>query len=125
MESTNIFFTRFSFRTELNLQIFDRHQYKAQSCLKSVVNFGKSKSIRSCGQAGSEDPCNDRDDAAPRPHGDHGQPRTMTEPLIRNISDTALWVAMYRAWETERPDPVFRDPYARRLAGTRGEEIMS
>jgi methyltransferase (TIGR00027 family) len=48
-----------------------------------------------------------------------------TEPLIRNISDTALWVAMYRAWETEQPNPVFRDPYARRLAGARGEEIMS
>ena len=47
------------------------------------------------------------------------------EPLIRNISDTALWVAMYRAWETERPDAVFLDPYARRLAGKRGEEIMS
>ncbi len=48
-----------------------------------------------------------------------------TEPLIRNISDTALWVAMYRAWETEQPNPVFRDPYARRLAGKRGEEIMA
>jgi len=48
-----------------------------------------------------------------------------TEPLIRNISDTALWVAMYRAWETEQPNPLFRDPYARRLAGSRGEEIMS
>lgn len=47
------------------------------------------------------------------------------EPLIRNISDTALWVAMYRAWETEQPNPVFRDPYARRLAGARGEEIMA
>jgi len=44
---------------------------------------------------------------------------------IRNISDTAAWVAMYRAMETEREDPVFRDPYARRLAGSRGEEIMS
>ena len=48
-----------------------------------------------------------------------------TEPLIRNISDTALWVAVYRAWETEQPNPVFRDPWARRLAGARGEEIMS
>jgi methyltransferase (TIGR00027 family) len=47
------------------------------------------------------------------------------EPLIRNISDTALWVAMYRAIETERPDAVFRDQYARRLAGKRGEEILS
>lgn len=25
-----------------------------------------------------------------------------TEPLIRNISDTALWVAVYRARESER-----------------------
>ena len=49
----------------------------------------------------------------------------MAEPLIRNISDTALWVAMYRAMETERPDAVFRDPYARRLAGKRGEEILA
>jgi len=47
------------------------------------------------------------------------------EPLIRDISDTALWVAVYRAWESERPDAVFRDPYARRLAGKRGEEIMA
>jgi methyltransferase (TIGR00027 family) len=45
-------------------------------------------------------------------------------PLIRNISDTAAWVAMYRAMESERQDAVFRDPYARRLAGARGEEIM-
>jgi methyltransferase (TIGR00027 family) len=45
-------------------------------------------------------------------------------PLIRNISDTAAWVAMYRAMESEREDAVFRDPYARRLAGARGEEIM-
>jgi methyltransferase (TIGR00027 family) len=44
--------------------------------------------------------------------------------LIRNISDTAAWVAMYRAIESEREDAVFRDPYARRLAGARGEEIM-
>ena len=48
----------------------------------------------------------------------------MAENAIRNISDTALWVAVYRAMETERTDAVFRDPFARRLAGTRGEEIM-
>ena len=47
------------------------------------------------------------------------------EPLIRNISDTALWVAVYRARETERPDALFRDPYARKLAGERGEQIAS
>lgn len=45
------------------------------------------------------------------------------EPLIRNISDTARWVAVYRAQETERPDAIFRDPFARRLAGERGEQI--
>ncbi|HEX5053002.1 MAG TPA: SAM-dependent methyltransferase [Planctomycetota bacterium] len=44
---------------------------------------------------------------------------------IRNVSDTALWVAMYRAFESERPDAIFRDPYARRLAGERGEAIVS
>jgi methyltransferase (TIGR00027 family) len=44
---------------------------------------------------------------------------------IRNISDTALWVAMYRAFESERPDALFCDPYARRLAGERGEAIVS
>jgi methyltransferase (TIGR00027 family) len=46
-----------------------------------------------------------------------------TEPLIRNISDTALWVAVYRARESERSDAVFSDPYARKLAGERGEQI--
>lgn len=45
------------------------------------------------------------------------------ERLIRDISDTARWVAIYRARETERPDAVFRDPFARRLAGERGEQI--
>ncbi len=45
------------------------------------------------------------------------------EPLIRNVSDTALWVAVYRARESERKDALFRDPYARRLAGERGEQI--
>ena len=45
------------------------------------------------------------------------------EPLIRNISDTALFSAIYRARENERPNPVFRDPFARRLAGERGDQI--
>jgi methyltransferase (TIGR00027 family) len=44
-------------------------------------------------------------------------------PLVRNISDTALWVAHYRAVETDRPDAIFRDPFARALAGERGERI--
>jgi len=51
------------------------------------------------------------------------QSKRSSEPLIRNVSDTARWVAAYRAQETERPDAVFRDPFARRLAGERGEQI--
>lgn len=42
---------------------------------------------------------------------------------IQHVSDTAHWAAVYRARETERADAVFRDPFARRLAGERGEEI--
>jgi methyltransferase (TIGR00027 family) len=45
------------------------------------------------------------------------------EPLIRDVSDTARWMAAYRAEETERRDAAFRDPYARALAGERGEAI--
>ena len=48
---------------------------------------------------------------------------TQAEPLIRNISDTALLAAVYRARETERQDALFSDPFARRLAGERGEQI--
>lgn len=44
---------------------------------------------------------------------------------LRNISDTALWVAAYRARETRRPDAVFRDPFAERLAGQRGQDIAA
>ena len=50
-------------------------------------------------------------------------PPLPSEPLIRNVSDTARWVAVYRARETERPDAIFRDPFAGRLAGERGEQI--
>jgi methyltransferase (TIGR00027 family) len=42
---------------------------------------------------------------------------------FRGVIDTARWVALYRAEETERPDAHFRDPWARRLAGERGAEI--
>jgi methyltransferase (TIGR00027 family) len=45
-------------------------------------------------------------------------------PPIQHVSDTALWVALYRALESERPDAIFHDPYARRLAGDRAERIM-
>ncbi len=43
---------------------------------------------------------------------------------IENISDTARWVAVYRAMETARPDAIFRDHYAARLAGETGQAIV-
>src|SRR5437016_1428027 len=43
---------------------------------------------------------------------------------LADISDTARWVAMYRAIESERADAIFSDPFARRLAGRRGEQIL-
>lgn len=49
----------------------------------------------------------------------------LPESPIHNISDTARWVAVYRARESERPDAVFRDPFAQRLAGERGQQIAA
>ena len=45
-------------------------------------------------------------------------------PLIQGVSDTARWVAMYRAIESARPDALFRDPYAERLGGEVGRRIL-
>jgi methyltransferase (TIGR00027 family) len=50
---------------------------------------------------------------------------TQPAPLISNVSDTARWVAFYRAMESERPDAIFHDPFARRLAGEQGEAIVA
>lgn len=47
------------------------------------------------------------------------------ERLVENISDTAKWVAYFRAMESERPDAVFHDPFARKLAGDKGEQIAA
>src|SRR2546426_9652344 len=44
---------------------------------------------------------------------------------ISSVSDTARWVAMYRAMESERSDALFHDRYARRLAGPTGEQILA
>lgn len=44
---------------------------------------------------------------------------------IKNVSDTARWVAVYRAMESERPDAIFSDPFARKLAGAHGEKIVA
>ncbi|HET9931963.1 MAG TPA: class I SAM-dependent methyltransferase [Polyangiaceae bacterium] len=47
----------------------------------------------------------------------------MSVPALRDVSDTARWVAYFRAVESERPDALFADPYARVLAGERGQRI--
>jgi methyltransferase (TIGR00027 family) len=47
------------------------------------------------------------------------------KPLIGDVSDTSLWVAVYRAEESERPDALFRDPLAGRLAGEKGRQIAA
>jgi len=46
-------------------------------------------------------------------------------PLVSGVSDTAHWVATYRAWESARADPLFRDPFAQRLAGPLGPAIAA
>jgi methyltransferase (TIGR00027 family) len=48
-----------------------------------------------------------------------------TEPLISHVSDTARWVATYRAVESARPDALFHDDLADRLAGARGHAIVA
>jgi len=51
----------------------------------------------------------------------------MTEQdlTVRGVSDTARWVAYFRALETRRHDALFRDPYAERLAGEHGFQIAN
>ena len=49
----------------------------------------------------------------------------MSTSPISNVSDTARWVAVYRAMESARPDALFHDPYAQLLAGERGQEIAA
>jgi methyltransferase (TIGR00027 family) len=47
----------------------------------------------------------------------------MTDTLIGNVSDTAFWIAHYRALESQRADALFHDPLAGVLAGDRGKQI--
>ena len=49
----------------------------------------------------------------------------MSASPISNVSDTARWVAVYRARESARPDALFNDPYAQLLAGERGQAIAA
>lgn len=48
----------------------------------------------------------------------------MNEPLINRVSDTAFMAAAYRAIETDRPDAMFHDPLAAKLAGEQGRKIV-
>ena len=48
----------------------------------------------------------------------------MTDIQIGDVSDTALWVAAYRALESERPDALFHDAMASVLVGDRGRDIV-
>ncbi|HLJ88122.1 MAG TPA: SAM-dependent methyltransferase [Candidatus Angelobacter sp.] len=48
----------------------------------------------------------------------------MSTPAVSHVSDTARWVAMYRAMESERPDALFHDRWARKLAGPEGEAML-
>lgn len=47
----------------------------------------------------------------------------MSSATIENVSDTSVWVAYYRAKETERPDALFQDHLAKELIGDRGRQI--
>ncbi|MEV5839815.1 SAM-dependent methyltransferase [Nocardia sp. NPDC052112] len=48
-----------------------------------------------------------------------------TAELVTNVSDTARWVAAFRATESARPDALFHDPLADRVAGERGRAIAA
>ncbi|HEX3094391.1 MAG TPA: SAM-dependent methyltransferase [Candidatus Angelobacter sp.] len=43
---------------------------------------------------------------------------------LQSVSDTAFWMAYYRALESARPDALMHDPYAHLLAGERGEQLV-
>jgi methyltransferase (TIGR00027 family) len=47
------------------------------------------------------------------------------QQAIQNVSDTAFLVAGFRALESERPQPLFRDPLAAKLAGEHGKKILA
>ena len=47
----------------------------------------------------------------------------MSSAQIHDVSDTAIWVAHYRAKESQRPDALFQDPLAIKLSAQRGKQI--
>jgi len=45
------------------------------------------------------------------------------DPAIKHVSDTAFWVASFRAFAGQRSDSAFSDPFAALLSGDRGRAI--
>ena len=45
------------------------------------------------------------------------------EKVIKHVSDTAFWIAAFRAEETDKPAPLFKDPFAKKLAQEKGFRI--
>ena len=48
----------------------------------------------------------------------------MAAPVIQNVSDTAFMIAAHRATESGRPDALFHDPFAAKLAGQHGADVV-
>jgi O-methyltransferase involved in polyketide biosynthesis len=49
----------------------------------------------------------------------------MTTTPIQDVSETALMVVVWRAHENDHPKPLYRDPFALKLAGERGKQIAA
>ncbi|HVJ63792.1 MAG TPA: SAM-dependent methyltransferase [Bdellovibrionota bacterium] len=49
----------------------------------------------------------------------------MSKSIISHVTDTAYWVAQFRAQEQDREEPLFVDPYAHDLAGALGPRIVA
>lgn len=49
---------------------------------------------------------------------------TVKDESIQDVSDTSFLIAGYRAQETERPNPAFKDPLAKKLAGEKGMAMI-
>jgi methyltransferase (TIGR00027 family) len=50
---------------------------------------------------------------------------TNSDSKINDVTDTALWIAAYRAKETKKKDALFQDPYAALLIGDTGDLIAT
>ena len=51
--------------------------------------------------------------------------KDLSQAEIKDVTDTALWVAAYRASETQRKDALFQDQFAAILVGDEGELIAT